>query len=81
MRAQGRMAQCPGMADIRDGRDIDMPPGDPAGDRPSGDLERLGEEDGPVGLRTGRNPANLGDEIPDSTDITYPPPVHESGDI
>lgn len=76
------MTQGLGMADARDGRDIDLPPGGPAGDRPdSGDLERLGEEGGPVGLHVGRNPANLGNEIPDSGDITYPPPVRESGDI
>jgi hypothetical protein len=37
-----------------------------------GDLRRLGEEGGPVGLRVGRNPANLGDEVPDESDVTLP---------
>lgn len=70
------------MADVRDRRDTDLPPGGPADDRPdSGELERLGEEGGPVGLRVGRNPGNLGDEIPESGDVTYPPPVGETGDI
>ena len=34
-------------------------------------------EDAPVGLRAGRNPANLGDEVPAETDVTYPAPVPE----
>lgn len=38
----------------------------------SGDLRKLGEEGGPVGLRTGRNPANLGDEVPEESDLTLP---------
>ncbi|MEP7360304.1 MAG: hypothetical protein ABI744_01865 [Chloroflexota bacterium] len=38
----------------------------------SDDLRRLGEEGGPVGLRTGRNPANLGDEVPEQSDLTTP---------
>jgi hypothetical protein len=37
-------------------------------------LRRLGEEGGPVGLRTGRNPANLGDEVPEEADLTVPQP-------
>lgn len=39
-----------------------------------GDLRRLGEEGGPVGLRVGRDPANLGDEVPAEADITPPEP-------
>ena len=38
----------------------------------SGDLRRLGEEGGPVGLRVRRNPANLGDEVPQAADVTIP---------
>jgi hypothetical protein len=38
----------------------------------SDDLRKLGEEGGPVGLRTGRNPANLGDEVPEESDLTLP---------
>jgi hypothetical protein len=41
-------------------------------DPDSGDLRRLGEEGGPVGLRVGRDPANLGDEVPDEGDVTTP---------
>ncbi|MEP7159126.1 MAG: hypothetical protein ABI797_06840 [Chloroflexota bacterium] len=40
----------------------------------SDDLRKLGD-DGPVGLRTGRNPANLGDEVPEEADVTYPEPA------
>lgn len=56
-------------------------PSEPAGgsDQPgqddsidSGDLRRLGEEGGPVGLRVGRDPANLGDEVPEESDVTTP---------
>lgn len=42
-------------------------------DKPdSGDLRRLGEEGGPIGLRVGRDPANLGDEVPDESDVAFP---------
>ena len=55
-----------------------QPPTPPGGD--SGDEPRLGEgqpgdpagEDFPVGIRIGRNPANLGDEVADSGDVTFP---------
>ncbi|MEO8625225.1 MAG: hypothetical protein ABI452_00850 [Candidatus Limnocylindrales bacterium] len=40
----------------------------------TGDLRRLGEEGGPVGLRVGRDPANMGDEVPEEADITPPEP-------
>jgi hypothetical protein len=35
-------------------------------------------EDAPVGLRVGRNPGNLGDDVPDRGDVTYPAPVPET---
>lgn len=41
----------------------------------SDDLRKLGEEGGPIGLRVGRDPANLGDEVPDEADLTYPDPT------
>lgn len=41
----------------------------------SGDLRRLGEQGGPVGLRVGRDPANLGDEVADEGDLTVPDAV------
>lgn len=62
---------------------IDQPLG-PAGgteDPDAGDLGRLGEEGGPVGLRVGRNPANLGDEVPEMGDVTHPAPVGDTLDM
>ncbi len=41
-------------------------------DPDSGDLRRLGEEGGPIGLRVGRDPANLGDEVPEESDAALP---------
>jgi hypothetical protein len=34
-------------------------------------------EDAPVGLRVGRNPGNLGDDVRDEGDVTYPAPAPE----
>ena len=47
------------------GDDPQLPPTDPHG--PAGD-------DAPIGLRVGRNPGNLGDEVADLGDVTYPSP-------
>jgi hypothetical protein len=47
----------------------------------SGDLRRLGEEGGPVGLRVGRNPGNLGDEVPEEADVTLPEPSVGGGEM
>ena len=61
-----------------------LPPADTSpqdGQIDRGDLERLGEEGGAIGLRVGRNPANLGDEVPESGDVTYPPPVNETPEL
>jgi hypothetical protein len=41
----------------------------------SDDLRKLGEDGGPVGLRNGRDPANLGDEVPEEADVTFPEPA------
>jgi len=66
----------------RDERDAQTPaPNDKEGQIDSGDLRGLGDEGGPVGLRVGRNPANLGDEVPDSGDVTHPPPVGETPEM
>lgn len=53
-----------------DGNSTDEPklggggqPGDPA------------REDAPVGIRIGRNPGNLGDEVTDEGDVTFPDAV------
>lgn len=45
------------------------------------DLRRLGEEGGPVGLRVGRNPANLGDEVPEESDLTLPEPSPQPAEM
>ncbi len=44
-------------------------------DRTGADLGRLGEEGGPIGLRLGRDPGNLGDEVPSGGDVTHPGPM------
>ena len=52
-----------------------MPPGNDSGDEPGtgGQLPYNPEDDNaPLGVRTGRNPANLGDEVPELGDVTYP---------
>lgn len=52
------------------------------GDDPdTGDLRRPGEEGGPIGLRVGRNPANLGDEVPEQGDVTLPETVPATGQM
>ena len=50
-------------------------------DPDAGDLRRLGEEGGPVGLRVGRDPANLGDEVPAESDLTLPETVPATGEM
>jgi hypothetical protein len=54
---------------------MDQNPDNKQRDIDSDDLRRLGEEGGDVGLRTGRNPANLGDEVPEEGDLTLPETV------
>ena len=51
------------------------------GDPDPGDLRRLGEEGGPVGLRVGRDPANLGDEVTEEGDLTLPQTEPATGQI
>lgn len=34
-------------------------------------------EDGPIGVRVGYDPSNLGDDIPDAGDLTTPSPINE----
>lgn len=70
------------MSEPRDIPANDPPPGDERrGESEAGDLRRRGNEGGPVGLRVGRNPANLGDEVPESSDVTYPPPVTDTPEM
>lgn len=49
--------------------------------RDADDLRRLGEEGGPVGLRVGRDPANLGDEVPEEADLTLPEPAPQPAEM
>ena len=51
------------------------------GDPDAGDLRRLGEEGGPIGLRVGRDPANLGDEVPEESDLTLPEVIPATGEM
>jgi len=34
-------------------------------------------QDGPIGLRVGYDPSNLGDDIPEAGDLTTPSPINE----
>jgi hypothetical protein len=47
-------------------------------DRPDAEPGTPAGEDAPVGIRVGRDPANLGDEIPEAGDMTHPEPVGET---
>jgi hypothetical protein len=38
-------------------------------------------EDAPVSQRIGRNPSNLGDEVADEGDITFPDPVPQPAEM
>jgi hypothetical protein len=49
--------------------------GNDEADRSGTDLGNLGGDDGPIGSRVGRDPANLGDEVPSGGDVTYPGPT------
>lgn len=72
------------MTDMNDPR---LPPTPPTGDSDDGPGLGGGQpndpanEDAPIGLRVGRNPANLGDEVADSTDITFPDPAPQPAEI
>lgn len=69
-------AQWPQRCRVKDPRASDLPgPADRPDQPTEEDLRDLGGEGGPVGLRTGRDPANLGDDVPDEGDVVYPPPT------
>ena len=63
------------------------PPTGDSGDQPGSPGGSPGEgtdwpaEDAPVGLRVGRNPANVGDEVADEGDLTYPETVPQTAEI
>jgi len=51
------------------------PPGTDSGDEPTlggGQPGSPEAEDAPVGIRIGRNPGNLGDDVADTGDISFP---------
>lgn len=53
------------------------PEGTPAGgetDLPKQPADRSGEKGSSIGERVGHNPANLGDDVADSGDLTHPTP-------
>ena len=63
------------MADTNDRGLPPTPPGSDSGDEPDTGAQlpyNPEDENAPLGVRTGRNPANLGDEVPEMGDITYP---------
>lgn len=73
--------------DMIDSNDKDLrpdPPGPGAGDEPGLGGGHPGDpaaEDLPIGLRVGRNPANLGDEVADLGDVTFPDPAPRPAEI
>ena len=62
--------------------DIERPADEPAGGRPENpDPQPLGggrDDGGTIADRVGRDPSNLGDEVPSSGDVQHPTP--EPGD-
>ena len=63
----------------------DLPPTRPTGDSDDPQFPTGGAgpatEDAPIGLRVGRNPANVGDEVPEATDVTFPDTVPQPAEI
>jgi hypothetical protein len=43
---------------------------------PSADPGEVAAEDAPIATRTGGDPSNLGDDVPDSGDLVHPAPVN-----
>lgn len=50
-------------------------------DRPDAEPGTPAGEDAPIGIRIGQDPSNLGDEIPEVGDVTFPEPVGETPSI
>ena len=53
------------------------PPTGNSGDEPDADGQlphSPDADDAPLKVRTGQNPANLGDEVPEAGDVTFPLP-------
>lgn len=58
--------------------DTPQPPSDPTTDQLPNDPAA---EDAPLSQRIGRNPSNLGDEVADEGDITFPDPVPQPAEM
>jgi hypothetical protein len=61
-----------------------MLPPDDSGEDPKLPGSRPGDpaaEDAPVGLRVGRNPGNLGDDVANEGDVTFPDPAPQPAEI
>jgi hypothetical protein len=73
------------MTNTNTGSDLPSPPGGDSGDEPRLPGKQMpndpAAEDAPVGLRVGRNPANLGDEVPEEADVTFPEPMPQPAEI
>ena len=59
----------------------DQPGAPDGGAGPSGGQTDWPREDAPVGLRVGRNPANVGDEVADEGDLTFPETIPQTAEI
>ena len=65
----------------------ELPPTRPTidgGDEPGsrdGQPDWPGGENAPVGIRSGRNPANVGDEVADHGDVVFPEPVPQPAEM
>jgi len=44
---------------------------------PAADPGEVAAEDAPISNRTGRDPSNLGDDVPNEGDMVHPAPVNE----
>lgn len=72
------------MTEINDPRLPPTPPTGDSGHEPGfggGQPNDPAAEDAPVGLRVGRDPANLGDEVTDEGDVTFPDPVLQPAEM
>ena len=61
-----------------DSNDTSQPPSDPTGDQLPNDPAA---EDAPLSQRIGRDPSNLGDEVADEGDITFPDPLPQPAEM
>jgi len=66
------------LASMSEPRDSDVDIDNLPGDEPGTEAGTPAGEDLPVGLRVGRDPSNLGDEIPAAGDVSHPDPVGET---